>query len=94
MTFKIAMIGTGRLGMPCAEVFAEHYDVIGYDIAPKPDAEIRMAHTLAEAVSGRDLIFMAVETSHAPLYGGATPSAALPPRDFDYSRVKAALLVS
>ena len=91
MTFKVAMIGTGKLGMPCAEVFAEHYDVIGYDIVPKPDAGIQMANTLADAVFGRDLVFIAVETPHVPLYGGATPSAALPPQDFDYSRVKAAL---
>jgi len=30
---KVAMIGLGKLGLPCAEVMAEHYDVCGYDVA-------------------------------------------------------------
>ena len=29
---KISMIGLGKLGLPCAEVMAEYYDVCGYDI--------------------------------------------------------------
>ena len=29
---KVAMIGCGKLGLPCAEVMAEHYDVVGYDV--------------------------------------------------------------
>ena len=29
---KIGFIGLGKLGLPCAEVMAECYDVAGYDI--------------------------------------------------------------
>jgi UDP-N-acetyl-D-mannosaminuronate dehydrogenase len=29
---RVAMIGLGKLGLPCAEVMAEHYSVCGYDI--------------------------------------------------------------
>ena len=29
---KVAMIGLGKLGLPCAEVMAEQYDVSGYDV--------------------------------------------------------------
>jgi UDPglucose 6-dehydrogenase len=91
MTFKVAMIGVGKLGMPCAEVFAEHYDVIGYDIQAKPDVKIKIAATLTEAVKNRDLIFVAVDTPHDHNYGGAAPASDLPPRDFDYTHVKSAL---
>jgi UDPglucose 6-dehydrogenase len=92
MAFRVAVVGVGKLGMPCAEVFAEHHDVIGYDIQQNPGAKIRMAATLAEAVADRDLVFVAVETPHDPSYGGAAPSARLPPKDFDYARVKSALI--
>lgn len=85
------MIGVGKLGMPCAEVFAEHYDVIGFDIRHKPDAKIKIATTLVDAVRDRDLIFVAVETPHDSNYGGATPSTELPPKDFDYTCVKSVL---
>ena len=32
---KIGFIGLGKLGMPCAEVMSEKYDVTGYDIFKK-----------------------------------------------------------
>ncbi len=85
---KVAMIGCGKLGLPCAEVISQHYDVVGYDVAPDPTAQIPMVNTIAEAVVGRDLIFVAVPTPHDPAYGGSSPIADMPPKDFDYSIVR------
>jgi len=86
---KVAMIGLGKLGLPCAEVMAEHYDVTGYDISTvDPTQTVAIKYSIKEAVSGRDLIFVAVPTPHDPMYGGNTPIAELPPKDFDYSIVQ------
>jgi UDPglucose 6-dehydrogenase len=89
--YRVGFIGLGKLGMPCAEVFASHYDVIGFDVAPRQSESVRIAATLAEAVVGRDIIFIAVETPHEPAYGGAAPISAMAPRDFDYQPVKQVL---
>lgn len=82
---KIAMIGVGKLGQPCAEVMAKHYDVVGYDVEPKNTVQFPMKSTIKDAVSDRDLIFIAAPTPHDPIYGGETPTSQLPVRDFDYS---------
>lgn len=84
---KVAMIGCGKLGLPCAEVMAEHYDVVGYDIYPDPDAGIPMLSSIEQAVAGRDIIFVAVPTPHNPQYGGETPISNMTPCDFDYGPV-------
>lgn len=88
---KIAMIGCGKLGLPCAEVMSKHYDVVGYDTVKDPAAEIPLVDTIADAVAGRDLIFVAVPTPHDPKYGGSEPIADLPPKNFDYSIVEQVL---
>jgi UDPglucose 6-dehydrogenase len=89
---KVAMIGLGKLGLPCAEVMAEHYDVCGYDInIVEPTRTVAVKKTIKEAVTGRDLIFVAVPTPHDPVYGGSKPIANLPPKDFDYSIVQQVL---
>jgi UDPglucose 6-dehydrogenase len=88
---KVAMIGCGKLGLPCAEVMSQHYDVVGYDVVKDPDAQIPLLDTIAEAVAGRDLIFVAVPTPHDPAYGGSSPITNLPPKDFDYSIVQRVL---
>ena len=85
---KVAMIGCGKLGLPCAEVMSEHYDVVGYDIIMYPEATIPFVQTIEEAVIGRDFIFVAVPTPHDPEYGGSKPIADLPPKDFNYSVVQ------
>ncbi len=86
---KVAMIGLGKLGLPCAEVMAEHYDVCGYDVATvDPTQTVAIKSSIAEAVAGRDLIFVAVPTPHDPAYGGSSPIANMPPKDFDYSIVQ------
>jgi UDPglucose 6-dehydrogenase len=89
---KVAMIGLGKLGLPCAEVMAEHYDVCGYDISiVDPTMTVTIMKSIRDAVSDRDLIFVAVPTPHDPIYGGSTPIANLPPKDFDYSIVQEVL---
>ena len=84
---KVAMIGCGKLGLPCAEVMNQHYDVVGYDPVKDPSAEITLMNSIREAVTGRELIFVAVPTPHDPVYGGSKPIADLPSKDFDYSIV-------
>jgi len=85
---KVAMIGCGKLGLPCAEVMSKQYDVVGYDVVKDPEAQIPLLDSIKDAVEGRDLIFVAVPTPHDPIYGGSTPIADLPPKDFDYSIVQ------
>lgn len=85
------MVGMGKLGQACAEVMAEHYDVVGYDTRPVKSSVI-LKDTIDEAVSGRDLIFIAVPTPHDKDYDGKRPITDLPPKDFDYSIVKEVLI--
>lgn len=84
MTKKVAMIGVGKLGEPCATVMSQHYDVVGYDVEDRTPA-FPMKPTIQEAVQGRDFIFIAAPTPHDPVYGGETPTSHLMPKDFDYS---------
>ena len=35
MRKKVAMIGVGKLGEPCAEAMSQYHEVVGYDILPK-----------------------------------------------------------
>jgi UDPglucose 6-dehydrogenase len=89
---KIAMIGCGKLGLPCAEVMYGAHDVVGYDVVKNPLAKIKMLDTIEEAVSDRDIVFIAVPTPHDPAYDGRQPTAHLEPKDFDYSIVKSCLI--
>lgn len=84
---KVSMIGVGKLGQDCAEVMAEHYDVVGYDIE-KRNTTFPMVDSIMEAVHHGDIIFIAAPTQHDPMYGGETPSSHLPSKDFDYTIVK------
>jgi UDPglucose 6-dehydrogenase len=83
---KVAMIGVGKLGQDCAEVMAEHYDVVGYDVEPRSPT-FPMRASIKEAVEDRDIIFIAAPTPHDPKYGGETPTSHLNPKDFDYTIV-------
>jgi len=89
---KIGFIGLGKLGLPCAEVMAEHYDVIGYDIAPRSPKNFSMASTIKEAIIDRDIIFVAIQTPHDPKYGGDKPTTHLDNMDFDYFYVQETLI--
>ena len=89
---KIAMIGTGKLGAPCAnEMYFAGHDVVGYDTVKSTLPVFPLVDTIEEAVKDRDLIFIAVPTPHDKAYGGETPTAHLEPKDFDYSIVTSVL---
>jgi UDPglucose 6-dehydrogenase len=83
---KVAMIGVGKLGQDCAEVMAEHYDVVGYDVEPR-NPTFPMMLAIQDAVTDRDIIFIAAPTPHDLRYGGETPTSHLPNKDFDYTIV-------
>ena len=85
---SIGFIGVGKLGQACAEMVAEVHDVVGYDISPREPENFKMVPTLAEAVRGQDIVFIAVETPHDPQYDGKAPTSHLPNKDFDYTVVK------
>lgn len=81
---KVGFVGLGNLGREAAEVMAEHYDVIGYDIR-KVETTIKLSSSLQQAVDDRDIVFCAVQTPHDSDYDGRYPTSHLPPKDFDYS---------
>ena len=39
---KVAMIGVGKLGQACAEVMAESYPLVGYDVLPREPKNFSM----------------------------------------------------
>ena len=88
---NVGFIGIGKLGMACAEVMATHYNVTGYDIYPKTSDKIKIAANLADAVTGQDIIFIAVQTPHDPIYGGEQPITHLKNVDFNYTVVETVL---
>jgi UDPglucose 6-dehydrogenase len=87
---NIGFIGLGKLGLPCAEEIAKKgHNVCGYDInIVEPTMFVTITKTLQEAVTGKDIVFIAVPTPHDPAYDGRAPTAHLTPKDFDYSIVK------
>ena len=86
MIKTVGFIGLGKLGMPCAEAMATKYEVNGYDVMDRTSESVNVA-SLKETVESADIIFVAVQTPHDPAYGGATPIAHLPNKDFDYTTV-------
>lgn len=89
---KIAFIGLGKLGLPCAEAIAEKGHLVnGYDIEKRKTKQVLQFPTIAGAVQGVDIVFVAVPTPHEADYDGRVPTAHLEPRDFDYSIVKQVL---
>jgi len=87
---QIGFIGLGKLGMPCAEAMAEQgMTVSGYDNNMSCISKlIDIKATLAEAVTDKDMVFIAVPTPHESGYDGREPISHLEPRDFDYSILK------
>jgi UDPglucose 6-dehydrogenase len=78
---KIGFIGLGKLGLDCAEVFAEHYEVRGYDIYPRLSDTVKVCD-IQEVVQESEWIFIAVPTPHADGYDGSVPSSHMQPQDF------------
>lgn len=85
---KVGFIGLGKLGLPCAEVMNETYDVVGYDIVPPSKCLFPIVSSIKEIVNNTKIIFVAVPTPHDPEYDGSKPITNLPPKDFDYSIVQ------
>jgi UDPglucose 6-dehydrogenase len=88
---QIGFIGLGKLGLECAEVFAEHYTVYGYDIYPRTSNTVKVCETPKELVENSEWIFVAVPTPHEEGYDGAVPSSHLEPKDFGHEAVKEAI---
>ena len=88
MNTKAAMIGVGKLGEACADVMAESYPLVGYDVIPKEPKNFPMVGSIKEAVEFANIIFIAAPTPHDPAYDGREPTAHLPNKDFDYTIVK------
>jgi len=88
---KAAMIGVGKLGQSCAEVMAETYSIVGYDVAPREPKNFSMVDSIKDAVEYGDIIFIAAPTPHDPKYDGRYPTHHLPNKDFDYTIVKGIL---
>lgn len=87
---KVAMIGCGKLGYPCAmKMWEAGHDVIGVDPwMSQADTEFPIYHSITDRLQDRDIIFIAVPTPHEKAYGGEKPTTHLPPKDFDYSIVE------
>lgn len=84
---KAVMIGCGKLGLPVAEVMAQHHDVVGYDVETRLPENFLMFYDLATACRGRNIIFLALPTPHDPRYDGSRPIVDSEPRDFGYGEV-------
>jgi UDPglucose 6-dehydrogenase len=86
---KIAYIGLGKLGMPCAEACVEKgFEVNGYDVETKNSELVNIKSSIKEAVAGRHIVFIAVPTPHESGYDGREPTSDKEPKDFDYDTVK------
>jgi UDPglucose 6-dehydrogenase len=85
---EIGFIGLGKLGSPCAEVMAEKYKVVGYDLVDVKPKGVILTNDITETVIDKDFTFIAVPTPHHKQYDGRNPTSSLPPEDFDYSIVK------
>jgi UDPglucose 6-dehydrogenase len=83
---NIGFIGLGKLGLECAEVFAEHYPVWGYDIYPRSSDLVKVCD-INQVVTSSDWIFVAVPTPHTEGYDGSVPSSHLCPQDFGHDAV-------
>jgi UDPglucose 6-dehydrogenase len=87
---NIGFIGLGKLGLDCAEVFAEQHTVRGYDVSPRSSDSVTVC-SAAETVNQSDWIFIAVPTPHAEGYDGSVPSSHMTPRDFGHDAVLSAI---
>jgi len=83
---NIGFIGLGKLGLDCAEVFAEKYTVRGFDIYPRESDRVKVCD-INETVNKSDWIFIAVPTPHEEGYDGSVPSSHMKPKDFGHDAV-------
>jgi UDPglucose 6-dehydrogenase len=87
---NIGFIGLGKLGLDCAEVFAEKHVVRGYDIYPRESESVKVC-SIEETVNESEWIFIAVPTPHEEGYDGSVPSSHMTPKDFGHDAVKQSL---
>jgi UDPglucose 6-dehydrogenase len=87
---NIGFIGLGKLGLDCAEVFAEKHTVRGFDIYPRISNQVKVC-SIEECVNESEWIFIAVPTPHEEGYDGSVPSSHMEPRDFGHDAVKDAI---
>ena len=87
---KIGFIGFGKLGQPCGEVISKKgHDVVAYDVNHLLiDTFVEMKESIQDAVSDREIVFVAVPTPHDPNYDGSAPTHFMPPKDFSYDIVR------
>ena len=90
---KIAFIGLGKLGMPCAEALAKkgYSNIVGYDVLQKHSDLVDIKSSLADAIKNRDVVFIATPTPHEEGYDGREPTSHKQPKDFNYDEVKKVL---
>lgn len=88
---NIGFIGLGKLGLDCAEVFAEKYTVYGYDIYPRYSDTVKVCTRVEEVIDNSDWLFIAVPTPHTEGYDGSVPSSHMEPKDFGHDAVKEAI---
>jgi UDPglucose 6-dehydrogenase len=84
---QIGFIGLGKLGLDCAEVFAERYSTSGYDIYPRQSDTVKVYSDIGDMINNSDWIFIAVPTPHTEGYDGSVPSSHMEPRDFGHEAV-------
>jgi UDPglucose 6-dehydrogenase len=87
---RVGFIGLGALGRIAAETISDYHSCFGYDIDPqkmKDFGELHPAPDLKSAVYDMDIVLIAVQTPHDPLYDGKEPTSHLPPKDFNYEYV-------
>jgi UDPglucose 6-dehydrogenase len=90
---KVAFVGLGKLGMPCAEAISKKgIDVTGFDTTNKKSDLISIKTSIEDTVKDRDIVFIAVPTPHEAGYDGQIPTSDLPVKDFDYQPVKDTLV--
>lgn len=84
---KIGWVGLGKLGLPIVQTLAKYHAVKGYDIEHRTEGQ----SSWTEVCEDVDLIFIAVQTPHAPEYEGITdmPEETAP---FDLSYLLKAVL--
>ena len=86
---KVAFVGLGKLGMPCAEACVRKgFNVTGYDTSIKSSDLVSIKPDLHEVVKDRNIIFIAVPTPHQPGYDGREPTSDKEVKDFNYDAVK------
>ena len=88
---NIGFIGLGKLGLDCAEVFAQYHPVRGYDVEPRASDLVKVCD-IQEVVQSSDWIFIAVPTPHAEGYDGSVPSSHMAPMDFGHDAVTDAIV--